>query len=238
MVLPALAFMWLEICENSCGGGDRFALPRGAPGEEYRDPKLSFPPRPGIIDSVASHLDSRSIGVLLTKPREESMELKIKSILFATGLGANAGYVLDHALSLAQKYQARIHVLYGLDIMRLSTQSKAELYPSQIELEDSIEKLLQERESHIRGELQGLCHERLVKLNADEALIAGIDIERKPAKQAILDAAAQYRADLIVMGAQRRATAGAARLGPTTVKVLNRATVPVVVVKGSAGPND
>jgi nucleotide-binding universal stress UspA family protein len=163
------------------------------------------------------------------------MEPKIKSILLAAGLGAHTGYVLDHALSLARKYQAKIHIIYGLDIMKLSAQSTAELYLSQGELEDSIEKSLEEEESHIRGQLQSICHERLEKLRADESLIAGIDIERKPATQAILDAAALYRADLIVMGAQRLPGLSGARLGPTTMKVLNRAMVPVFVVKGGAG---
>jgi nucleotide-binding universal stress UspA family protein len=159
------------------------------------------------------------------------MELKIKSILLAAGLGPNTGYVLDHALSLAQKYRAKIHVIYGLDIMKLSAQSTAELYLSEGELEDSIENSLVEQENHVRGQLQNLCHERLVALKADESLIAGIDIERKPAKEAILDAAALYHADLIVMGAKRLPGLSDARLGPTTMKVLNRATVPVFVVK-------
>lgn len=162
------------------------------------------------------------------------MEPKIKSILFATGLGPGTAYVLDYALSLAKKYQAKVHIVYGIDPMKYSTPSKAELYPSKIELEDSIEKLLQEEESHIRGELRNICHERLLKLKADESLVADIDIERKTGKQAILDAAALYKADLIVMGAQRVPGSGDARLGPTTVKVLNRATVPVFVVKGGA----
>jgi nucleotide-binding universal stress UspA family protein len=163
------------------------------------------------------------------------MELNIKSILVASGLGPNSGYVLDHALSLAQTYRAKIHVIYGLDPMKFTAQSAAELYPSQIKLEDHIEKLLQEQENHLRGQLQSLCHERLEKLKADESLIASIDIERTTAKQAILDAAALYRADVIVMGALRRPGPADARLGPTTVKVLNRATVPVFVVKGSEG---
>ncbi|AMV71631.1 hypothetical protein JCM30471_03140 [Desulfuromonas carbonis] len=162
------------------------------------------------------------------------MELNIKSILFASGLGPRTGYVLDHALSLAQKYKAKVHVIHGFDIMKFSAQSTGELYMSQSELEDSIEKSLREEESHIRGQLQNVIHERLVKLKASESLIASIDIERKPAKQAILDAAAQYRADVIVMGAHRQPGLGEARLGSTTTKVLTRATVPVFVVKGEA----
>jgi len=162
------------------------------------------------------------------------MELHIKSILFASGLGPNTGYVLDHALSLARKYQAKVHVIHGIDPMKLNAQSSGELYMSKVELEDSIEKTLREEESHIRGQLQNVCHERLVKLKASESLIASIDIERKPAKQAILDAAAQYRADVIVMGAQRAPGLGEARLGSTTMKILTRANVPVFVVKGGA----
>ena len=163
------------------------------------------------------------------------MEPKIKSILFAAGLGPNTGHILDHALSLARKYQAKIHVVHGLDLENFSAQSTAELYQSNLVLEDAIEKALQERESHIRGQLQSICHERLKKLEAAEDLIAGLDIERKPAKQAILEAADLYRADLIVMGAKRQAGLGNAGLGSTTLKVLNRATVPVFVVKVAAG---
>jgi len=163
------------------------------------------------------------------------MELKLTSILFATDLGPDTGYSLDHALSLARKYQAKVHILYCLDIMKLSTQSSAELYQSQVELEDSIEKTLVEKERHIRGQLRSICHERLVKLKADESLIAGIDIERKPAPQAILDAVARYKADLIVMGAQRQPGSSNAAVSSTTVRVLNGAAVPVFVVKGTTG---
>jgi nucleotide-binding universal stress UspA family protein len=105
---------------------------------------------------------------------------------------------------------------------------------SQGKLKDSIENSLVEEENHIRGQLKSICHERLAELRADESLIAGIDIERKPATQAILDAAAIYQADLIVMGAQRQSGLSSARVSSTTMKVLHRATVPVFVAKGDA----
>jgi len=160
------------------------------------------------------------------------MELNIKSILLAADFSTDIDYVLDYALSLAQKYQARIHIIYGVDIKEISTQSTAELYQSHIKLEDSIEKSLQEHESHIRGRLQRICHRRLMELKADKSLIAGIDIERKLPMQAILDAVTVYHADLVVMGEQHQSGLGNVRLGSTTKKVLNEATVPVFVVKG------
>jgi len=160
------------------------------------------------------------------------MDLKIKSILLAADFSTDTGYVLDCALNLAQKYQARIHLIYGVDVMEFSTQSTAELYQSQIKLEDTIENSLREHEGHIRGRLKRICHERLMNLRADESLIAGIDLERKPPAQAILDAVAVYHADLIVIGAQRQSGLGNVRLSPSAKKILNKATVPVFVVKG------
>jgi len=162
------------------------------------------------------------------------MELNIKSILLVADLGTDIGYVLDHALSLARKYQAKIHIIYCFDIIKFRAESTAELYMSQVELKDSIENSLVEEESHLRGKLKGICHERLTKLRADESLIAGIDIERKPVTQAILDAATVYQADLIVMGEQHQSGLRNPRLSSTAMKVLNRATVPVFVVKGGA----
>ena len=47
-----------------------------------------------------------------------------------------------------------------------------------------------------------------------------------------MDAAARNQADLFVMGRNGYQACGDARLGPTTAKVLNRATVPGFVVKG------
>lgn len=159
------------------------------------------------------------------------MQLKIKSILFAAGLGSDTGYVLDYALSLAQKYQARVHVIYGHETIDVSAQDMAELYMFRDDLEDYIEKSLQEREKRVRGQLQRICHERLAQIPAEEALIAGIDISRKPPKQAILDAAAECEADLIVMGAHRHSVLSDALLGSTTMKVLHSATVPVFIVR-------
>jgi nucleotide-binding universal stress UspA family protein len=156
----------------------------------------------------------------------------IKSILLVADFSTDTGYVLDHAIDLAQKYKAKIHIIFCIDIMQFSTQSKAELYQSQIKLEDSIENSLQEHESHIRGRLKRISHERLMELRADESLIAGIDIERTLPLQAILDAVAVYHADLIVMGAQRNSELRNVRLGSITRKILNEATVPVFVVKG------
>lgn len=163
------------------------------------------------------------------------MELNLKSILFVADPDSDTGYALDHALSLAQKYRATIHILYCFDIMKFNTQSTAELYLTRGELKDSIEDSLLEEEGHIRGQLQNICHERLVELNADKGLIADIDIERKPGAQTILDAAAEYRAGLIIMGAQRQSGAGNIRISSTAMKVLQRATVPVFVVKGGEG---
>lgn len=162
------------------------------------------------------------------------MELKIKSMLFVADLNSDIGYALDQALSLAQKYQAKIHIIYCFDVMKFNAQSTAELYLTQGELKDSIEDSLLVEESHIRGQLLNICHERLVELSADENLIAGVDIERKPATQAILDAAAEYRADLIVVCAQRDSGSSNVRLSSTSIKVLQRATVPVFVAKGAA----
>jgi len=160
------------------------------------------------------------------------MELNIKSILFVADFNSDIGYALDHALSLAQKYQARIRIIYCFDIMNFNTQSTAELYLSQGALKDSIEDSLLEEESHIHGQLQSICHERLVELRADKALITGIDIERKPAIQSILDAASACQADLIIMCAQHQSGARIDSLNSTAMKVLQKATVPVFVVKG------
>jgi len=53
---------------------------------------------------------------------------KIENILYTTGLGGGTPYVFRYALSLAQKFDAKIHIIHGHEPLSSSAQSMADLY--------------------------------------------------------------------------------------------------------------
>jgi len=71
----------------------------------------------------------------------------------------------------------------------------------------------------------------LDKYSAAPDVIAGIRISRHAPKPAILTAAEDFEADMIVMGSHRHLAVTDALLGSTTMKILHSAKVPVMVVR-------
>jgi len=59
----------------------------------------------------------------------------IKNILYPTGLDNGTPYVFRYALSLAQKYDANIHVIHSHEPFSMTMQSMANLCMSQKQAE-------------------------------------------------------------------------------------------------------
>jgi len=156
---------------------------------------------------------------------------KISNILFAAGLGNDTRFVLSYALSLAEKYQARIYIVHSHEALNISDQGLAEIYMLQEGVEDAFEKSLLDNEEKVASYLDELCQEELERCGAAPEVIADVRISRHAPKAAILTAAEEFKADLIVMGSHRHLAVTDALLGSTTMKVLHSAKVPVLVVR-------
>lgn len=155
----------------------------------------------------------------------------IRTILFAAGLGNDTRYVLGHALNLAQKHGARLYVIHSHEALNITDQNLAEIYMLQEGMEDAFEKSLLDTEEKVRLYLEEVCQQVLAKNSAAPELIAEIRVTRHAPKAAILAAAEEFKADLIVMGAHRHFVLNDALLGSTTMKILHSATIPVLVVR-------
>lgn len=156
---------------------------------------------------------------------------KIKTILYATGLGAGAPYVFRYALSLARKYDAQIRIVHGREPLSASAQNMADLYMFKDTAEDLFEKASKEAEEKILGNLEALCAKELSNDPQGRQRVESIVVAKLPPKQAILEEAEKCNADMIVMGSHRHSALADAMLGTTTMKVLHSATLPVFVVK-------
>jgi len=156
---------------------------------------------------------------------------KIHNILIAAGLGHDTGYVLGYAFSLAKKYKARIYIIHSHEALNITDQGLAEIYMLQEGVEDAFEISLLDTEEKVTAFLEEFCRKELEKHTLTPEVIAGIRISRHAPKPAILNAAEEFEADLIVMGSHRHLAMTDALLGSTTMKILHSAKVPVLVVR-------
>ena len=156
---------------------------------------------------------------------------KIENILYTTGLGSGTPYVFRYALSLAQKYDAKIHIIHGHEPLPAAAQSMADLYMFQEKAEDIFEKAVAEAEKTIIERLELLCSKESASDPQGRERFASITVTKMSPKQAILEEAEKRHADLIIMGSHRHSVLADAMLGTTTLKILHRSTIPVMVVR-------
>ncbi len=155
----------------------------------------------------------------------------IRNILFAAGLGHDTRHVLKYALSQAQKYGAKIHIVHSHQALNISNQDQSEIFMLQEGMTDSFDEWPLDTEENVTAYLEEICQKVLAEYSADPEVIANIRISAYSPKAAILTAADDFKADLIVMGSHRHSVAADALLGSTTMKILHSAKVPVLVVR-------
>ncbi len=155
----------------------------------------------------------------------------IKTILYATGLGAGAPYVFRYALAEAEKHGARIVVLHAMEPLSPFGQQLVELHISH----DRSEQIHKEARDHavrkIEDRLKRFCEKEVCHATNGNDVIAEIRVvEGHPAVEIIAQAKA-LKADLIVMGTHRHTVLGDAILGNTANKVMHRSEIPVLLVR-------
>ena len=156
---------------------------------------------------------------------------QIKSILYTTGLGSGTPYVFRYALSIAQKYDAKIHIIHAHEPLTSSGQNMADLYMFQEKSADVFKQAVADAEKEIIQRLDILCTKETASDPQGRERIASIEVIKQPPKQAILAEAERLNADMIIMGSHRHSVLADAMLGTTTLKVLHRSTIPVMVIR-------
>ena len=155
----------------------------------------------------------------------------IKKILFATDLGAFTPHALLHVESLSRQYDAKICLLHVVPPLADFTHAIVKSYCS-----ESVKKEILDTQS-IKGVLESVRDE-VYEMIAANRLIEGDLLERiseviivpgKPAN-VILVEAERVKADLIVIGSHGTEALHAHLLGSVSIKVLQLAKVPVLMV--------
>jgi nucleotide-binding universal stress UspA family protein len=151
--------------------------------------------------------------------------MKIKSILFPTDISRCADQALEHAVFLAEKYEADIHVLHVVTLFR----DQPEIVSDEIaETEEMIRKL------------EDIAEKQLSKVvdshGSDDMKITIAKRRGVSAAPAILEYASEKDIDLIVMGTHGRRGVGHLLLGSAAEEVVRLADCPVLTVRESEKP--
>jgi nucleotide-binding universal stress UspA family protein len=139
-------------------------------------------------------------------------------VLVGTSLGAESDAVVRAGLAVARASKAQVYLIHAAP-----SQHPLGRYPEGAALTD-IQGEIDAREAELRRQIERLG------IQPDE--LAGADVHTGAPYRILVEAARKLRAGLIVIGATGIGPVGAELLGSTAERVLRKAVVPVLVVRG------
>jgi len=155
------------------------------------------------------------------------MDYHIRTILFATDLSGHAPEVARHAIGIAQRFGAKLHVLHALEPLSDYAYSLLDTYLPP----ETIEALRQQggldaAQQSMQQRLEQFCREQGVP----EGTIASIEVVEALPASAILDEAKKRGADLIVIGSHGQSALSEMFMGSVAHKVIMKSDLPVLLV--------
>lgn len=141
-----------------------------------------------------------------------------KKILVPIDGSQTASKALDYALKLAQADQAEVRLVYCIDELSLL---------SNHEYSGEIAQLARENGHKVLE--SGMALASTAKVKADTRLI---DRVGQRLGESVADAAGEWGADLVVLGAHGRRGIGRVLLGSGAEQVMRMSPVPVLMVRG------
>jgi nucleotide-binding universal stress UspA family protein len=162
----------------------------------------------------------------------------IRTILYATDLDPRASRVFRYAVSLAQRYDARIVVLHVIAPLSAFAQSLVETCIEHEQAEEIHRRAREKVVEEIRGRLERFCSTELASDPLGRARVAEVRVLDGQASEVILTEAGRITADMIVMGTHQHTVIGEALLGSTAHRVLLKATGPVLLIRLADGKEE
>ncbi len=145
---------------------------------------------------------------------------KFQRILFATDFSENSKYALPFALSLAQKYDAKLYIMHVIQQPSYPLGMYAEISF------DAMDKYNRGIAESTEKELKKLKETELGDFNNFETIVVG----GTPFLE-ILRTAKEKAADLIVLGTHGRTGLDYVIFGSTAEKVVRRSSCPVLSIR-------
>lgn len=154
----------------------------------------------------------------------------IKKIVFATDLGVLGPTILCHALELSKQFDAKVDIVHVIEPMGVFAESILDIFLPKEDLEhlrkegvhDVMETIKERISDTMASEFSG---------DDDESFLGEISVIRGQVAESILHYADTHCIDMVVMGTHgEHGQSGAGGLGSVASKVLQRSSVPVLMV--------
>jgi len=153
-----------------------------------------------------------------------------KNILYATDLTPNSEYAFKHAVMMARRSKAKIHILHVVPEIDAGFRSYVSAVMGAGNLESFEDQHEQQARNDLKKRLETFAHEELEDHPEDLKNIAAIEVVHGHAVSEILLAADRSDAEVIVMGTHGKGTKGHTFLGSVAEKVLHKSRIPVFVI--------
>ena len=150
--------------------------------------------------------------------------LALKTVLFATDFSARADAALDHALALAEKHGAALHMLHAVVLHADDPNDPAHHFPDTEEIRVRLEEIAEDRMAN-----------QLQTRRAREVDVIRAQRRGMSAAPVILEYAEEIDADVIVMSTHGRRGLSHALLGSVTEEVVRLSQCPVLTIRSGVG---
>jgi nucleotide-binding universal stress UspA family protein len=162
---------------------------------------------------------------------------EIKKILYATDLSENARYAFGYAVSLANRYEAGITVLYVVEELSSFARSMVEEILGKKRWAERVKDKEAEVVADLKTRLDEFCKQvRHEQPSCPFLIDQTVVVTGHPVDQ-IARYAKEMNADLIVMGSRGKGGLADVTLGSTSRRVLKRGITPVMIIRLPKGEN-
>ena len=155
---------------------------------------------------------------------------KYQTILYATNLESYDRQVLRHALGIAQRYDAKVHVVHVIPEVEISHQQYVSAMLGEEQFKALGENFNREVIGKMRNNLHRFADDELQDHPEYVKAVASIEVLHGHPAERILQRADELDADLLVFGTHAQKEGGFDFLGGVVKRVLRRARRPVLVV--------
>ena len=159
---------------------------------------------------------------------------KIETILYCTGMGANAPHVFLHAYSMARQYGARIVALHVTETLTRRQRALVEGYAGLGSLSTIVKRAQDEAARALPERMEKIC-ERLAPGEDWRQTVKDCIVTEGRVSEQILRHAESTGADLVVIGVHGDSSF---TLGSTARRLIKDCKVPVLAVQVPEGKFD
>jgi nucleotide-binding universal stress UspA family protein len=156
---------------------------------------------------------------------------EIQKILYVTDLSANARYAFGYAVSLANRYDARITVMHVVEELSSFARSMVEEILGEKRWAERIKDKEAEVIKNLQSRLDEFCNAVRDEQPSCPFVVDKILVVTGHPVDQICRHAKKMNADLIVMGSRGKGGLADVTLGSTSRRVLKQGVTPVMVIR-------